>query len=67
MNELAAPLSRVALRYLVGFLAAKGYSIDPATANDPDVQQVAYFMMAGGLGLFSEGWWYLARKNGWSQ
>lgn len=67
MDELLGPLSRVGLRYLVGFLVAKGYSIDPNTAADPDIQQLAYFMMAGGLGLFSEGWWYLARKYGWSQ
>lgn len=67
MNELAGPLSRVGLRYVVGFLAAKGYAIDPETAADPDVQQLAYFLMAGGLAFLSEGWWYFARKNGWGQ
>ena len=67
MNELAGPVSRVGLRYLVGFLVAKGYSIDPSTATDPEVQQIAYFLIAGGLSLFSESWWYLARKYGWSQ
>ena len=65
--DVAAPISRIALRYLVGVLAAKGYSIDPATAADADIQAIAYFLMAGGLGLFSEGWWWLARKHGWAQ
>ncbi|MBR1122096.1 hypothetical protein JQ628_11270 [Bradyrhizobium lablabi] len=67
MNDLAGPLSRVGLRYVVGFLAAKGYNVDPSTATDPDIQQLAYFLMAGGLAFLSEGWWYLARKHGWGQ
>jgi hypothetical protein len=67
MDQIAGPLSRVGLRYLVGFLAARGYSVDPAVATDPEVQQLALFCIAGGLALISEGWWYLARKYGWGQ
>jgi hypothetical protein len=67
MGDLAGPLSRVGLRYVVGWLIAKGYSIDPATANDADIQALAYYLMGGGLAILSEGWWYLARRNGWAQ
>lgn len=67
MNDLAGPLSRVGLRYIVGFLAAKGYAIGPEAATDTDIQQLAYFLMAGGLAFLSEGWWFLARKYGWGQ
>ncbi|MDE5451344.1 hypothetical protein GWE18_00440 [Bradyrhizobium sp. CSA112] len=65
--DFAAPLSRVALRYVVGFLIAKGYQISPETATDPDLAQLAYFLIAGGLAMLSEGWWWLARKYGWAQ
>jgi len=67
VSQIAAPLSRVLLRYIVGALIVKGYSIDPATAENADVQAIAYYLIGGGLALLSEGWWYLARKYGWSQ
>jgi hypothetical protein len=65
--DVAAPLSRIGFRYVVGWLVAKGYSVNPEMAADADLQAVAYYLMGGGLALFSEGWWYLARRYGWAQ
>lgn len=65
MSEIAGPLTRVLLRYVGAALITKaGLSID---VTDPDVMQVAEM----GIGLLCsvacEGWWALARKNGWGR
>ncbi|MEH2508713.1 hypothetical protein V1291_000067 [Nitrobacteraceae bacterium AZCC 1564] len=65
MLPIAAPLTRILLRYAVGAWVAKaGLSID---VNDPNVFEVANFVVAGAIGALTEGWWTLARRRGWRQ
>lgn len=54
------------LRYGAAFLVARGFlsADDGATlATDPDVQMV----IGTALGALAEGWYFLARKFGWSK
>jgi hypothetical protein len=65
MNEIAAPLVRVLLRYAgAGLMTKAGVSID---LTDPDVMVLAEFVIGGLLSVAAEGWWALARKKGWGQ
>lgn len=64
MNDLAGPLSRVLLRYVGAALITKaGLSFD---VTDPDVAQVAQFVVGAMVSVGTEAWWYLARKYGWN-
>jgi hypothetical protein len=65
MSEIAGPLTRVLLRYVGAALITKaGLSID---VTDPDVMTMAEFAIGGLLSVACEGWWALARKNGWGR
>jgi hypothetical protein len=61
-------LIRIALRYLAGFLVAKGFllpDLGDTLQNDPQV--LAGIQIAAGflIGAISEGWYWLAKKLGW--
>lgn len=60
-----AALARIILRYGAGFLIAKGF-LDKGTGDmlavDPDIQ----LALAAGLMILSEGWYWLAKRMGWS-
>jgi hypothetical protein len=63
---MTSVIIRIGLRYGAAFLVARGLLSpdDGATlATDPDVQLVAG-MAAGAV---AEGWYFLARKFGWSK
>jgi hypothetical protein len=65
MLPLAAPLTRVLLRYAIGAWVTKaGLDVD---VSDPNVFEVANFLVAGMLGVLTEGWYALARKKGWER
>lgn len=66
MAQIIAPLTRVLLRYIGGALIASGLAISPSTLTDPDVVQVACFLIGLICSAASEGWYALARKKGWS-
>tara|TARA_R110002110_G_scaffold37601_2_gene124023 strand:- start:2364 stop:2540 length:177 start_codon:yes stop_codon:yes gene_type:complete len=57
-----APFIRIALRVLAGVLM--GYGLDKETADllwmDPELVGVLTL-------LVTEGWYWLARKNGWAK
>lgn len=65
--DLAGPLIRVGLRYVAGLLVAKGMASEANLLSDPDLVQVASYAGAAVCSGISEGWWYLARKKGWTQ
>lgn len=56
-----APLVRIVIRYGVG--AIVGMEMGDILAGDPDVIEVTLL----GIGLATEGWYWLARKYGWSK
>lgn len=65
MLEIAGPLTRVLLRYVGAALITKaGLSMD---VSDPDVQEVAVFMVGLACSALTEGWYYLAHKHGWNR
>lgn len=65
MLALAAPLTRILLRYVAAAWVTKaGLSID---VNDPDIFTVANFLVGGLLAVAAELWYTLARKKGWTQ
>lgn len=60
---------RIGLRYLAGFLVAKGFlmpDLGDALQKDPEI--LAAVQVAAGLavGAISEGWYWLAKKLGWN-
>lgn len=61
---------RILLRYASGALVAKGLlsAEDGASfATDPDIVQVLEVAAGMAIGAATEGWYYLARKFGWSK
>lgn len=65
MLPVAAPLTRVLLRYVIGAWVTKaGLNLD---VNDPNVFEVANFLVAGLLGVATEGWYAMARRKGWER
>ena len=65
MGAIAAPLTRVLLRYVIGAWVTKaGLSID---VNDPNLFEVLNFMIGGLLAATTEGWYVMAHKYGWSR
>lgn len=61
---------RILLRYASGALVAKGLlsAEDGASfATDPDIAQVLEVAAGMAIGAATEGWYYLARKFGWSK
>lgn len=68
---MLAPIVRIALRYLSGFLLAKGIidvSAADLLANDADVQQVAMAaseaVVGMATGVATELWYRWAKKSG---
>lgn len=59
-----APFIRIFLRYLSGFLMAKGWlSAEYDLASDPDV----ILVVGLGIGLGTEAVYALARRFGWAR
>lgn len=61
---------RIFLRWLAGFLIAKGiFSESDASmiANDPELAAMIEVGLGVALGAISEAWYFLARKFGWSK
>lgn len=57
-----APFVRIVLRYLAGYLIARGL-LDPASASDfVDPELVGAIVMAA-----NEAWYFAARKWGWEK
>ena len=59
-----APLVRIALRYVAGFLIAKGLA-SPKTMADPDLALAICYGGAGVITLITELWYRMARKKDW--
>lgn len=63
---MTSVLIRIGLRYGAAYLVARGLLSpeDGATlATDPDVQM----LVGAAMGAAAEGWYYLARRFGWSK
>lgn len=63
---MTSVIVRIALRYGAGYLVLKGLlSAEDGTnfATDPDIQM----LVGAGLGVVAEGWYWAARKFGWSK
>lgn len=63
-------LTRILLRYASGILVARGLlGADDGSifASDPDVAALVETGLGLALGAATEGWYYLARKFGWSK
>lgn len=61
---------RIFLRWLAGFLIAKGiFSESDASmiATDPELAAMIEVGLGMALGAISEAWYFLARKFGWSK
>lgn len=60
---------RIGLRYVAAFLVARGL-LDPglgdAVATDPDVLAAAHIVGGALAALVAEGWYWLAKRMGWS-
>ena len=65
--DILAPLVRILLRWLGGMLVANGYLTDQGILADPELERTICFGLAALCGVVSEGWFYLARKYGWSR
>lgn len=67
---MIGPVSRILARYLAGALVAKGV-IDAGSgaffATDADVVGIVQIVLGGAVSLVTEGFYYLARKLGWSK
>jgi hypothetical protein len=64
--EVVGPIARVLLRYVGGALISAGIAISPATLTDPDLIQIMCFLIGAVCSAASEGWYIIAKKNGWS-
>ncbi|WP_315731694.1 MULTISPECIES: hypothetical protein [unclassified Bradyrhizobium] len=62
-----APFARILLRYFGAALISAGLTIKPDILTDPDVVQITCIILGAGCSALSEGWYYLARKNGWGR
>lgn len=63
------PFIRIGLRYLGGYLAARGFlaQTDTDLFDDPDLVAALSYGGAMLCALASEGWYVLARKMGWAK
>lgn len=66
---MISPFVRIALRWLGGYLVAKGIfaQTDSTLFNDPDLIAAANYGAAAACALLAEGWYILARKFGWEK
>lgn len=65
---MIGPFSRIALRYVAGFLVAKGFlsgADSDFLSTDPDVAFVVEAGAGVALGLAVEGFYWLAKRMGW--
>ncbi len=64
-----APFIRIALRYLAGYLIARGWLAQDDTGifDDPDLVAAISYGGAALCALASEFWYALAKKWGWSK
>jgi hypothetical protein len=65
---MTAVVVRIALRYIAGFLVAKGLvttDLGAGLASDPDVLNVMTILAGFVLGGIAEGFYWLARRFGW--
>lgn len=67
MADVLAPLVRILLRWLGGFLIAKGIASSADAFTDPDLVTVVCYALAAVCGMISEVWWWLARRHHWSR
>lgn len=63
------PFVRIGLRYLGGYLAARGWlaQTDTDLFDDPDLVAALSYGGAMLCALIGEGWYALARKMGWAK
>lgn len=66
---MLAPITRILLRYIAGILIARGI-FDAGTGNffatDPDIYALAQAGIGLAVGFITEGYYWLAKKFGWS-
>ncbi|TSJ60503.1 hypothetical protein FO470_17280 [Starkeya sp. 3C] len=65
---MIGPFSRIALRYVAGFLVAKGLlsgTDGDFLSSDPDVAFVVEAGAGFALGFAVEGFYWLAKRMGW--
>lgn len=65
---MPAVLVRIALRWLAGALVTAGWLAPSDTGLFSDPELISYLAMSAGvlLGGIAEGWYYIARRFGWS-
>ncbi|MCO5129833.1 MAG: hypothetical protein M9932_04620 [Xanthobacteraceae bacterium] len=63
------PFIRIGLRYLGGYLAARGWlaQSEAGLFDDPDLVAAVSFAGAALCALAGEGWYWLARRFGWAK
>jgi len=67
---MIAPVSRILLRYVAGILIAKGWldaGFGQQFATDTDVLALVQMGVGFAAAAASEGWYWLARKFGWTR
>ena len=64
-----APFVRIGLRYLGGYLAARGFlaQTDTGIFDDPDLVAAISYGGAALCALASEVWYWAAKRFGWSK
>lgn len=64
-----APFIRIALRYLAGYLIARGWLAQDDTGifDDPDLVAAISYGGAALCALAGEGWYWMARRLGWAK
>lgn len=64
-----APFIRIALRYLGGYLVARGFlaQSEAGLFNDPELVASLSYGGAALCALIGEGWYALAKKWGWAK
>lgn len=67
MNPVIAPLARIILRYVAGYLIARGFAHDPNAIMNPDTEMVLCWGLAALFGGGSEAYWWVARRRGWAR
>jgi hypothetical protein len=67
--QMATVLIRITLRYVAGYLLARGLlSADMVGLfSDPDFTAGLDLLSAAAVGAAAEGWYYLAHKLGWAK
>lgn len=65
---MTSVIARIALRYISGALVIKGLLPEGTDLTaDPDLLNVAEVGLGVAIGAATEGWYWLARKFGWSK